>query len=417
MRQTRQTRQTRKLARPLLFAVCCIFLFWHVQIGLDLFSAIGDDETSSSSSSSIRSCSRKERDAINNALPDVDCSASKYPWQNKCPISQITGCPDTTSWLDRYYQDEYHRRDDDDHDSFVAINIGCNKGFDAVNLLRMGSNDATISRSQWNDAMPQPMLPSNCQQDREESQYQIVEEDNGPIRKRNNNAQVICVEPLTATYTALQNAATTTKYNDRGLTIFQYALNNNPHTNYTLFPKVIATNQNSSLTSAAAVVGAEKEGGGNCYSRRPTRQARLREMCEPVPTTQLDTLVEQQGLGDKRINILLVDVEGWDFEVLKGGTKTLRRTAYLEFEYNWRGKWAEDDKALQTAIDMLDKMDFTCYWPGKRQLWRITGCWLPHYQGLFWSNVVCVNRILAPTLAERMEKVFLETIGNGKQQQ
>jgi hypothetical protein len=39
------------------------------------------------------------------------------------------------TWLDQFYQQDYRGT------GFIAINIGCNKGFDAVNLLRMGSND------------------------------------------------------------------------------------------------------------------------------------------------------------------------------------------------------------------------------------------------------------------------------------
>ena len=385
----RPSRRRTKAVFLLVPIIGVTLVFWRIQEGINLVIPEVARE-------GIPKCTKQQLKAINTALPDLDhrCSDDKYPWQNKCPISKITGCPEQT-WLDQYYQYDYRGT------GFTAVNIGCNKGFDAVNLLRMGSNDETITRSKWNESMPQNMQPSNCQQDREESQYQIIE--GSTIRK----AQVYCIEPLSATFVALQDAAQKTSYHRRGLHVFQYAVNNDHDVNFTMFPKAPHSQNGTTL------LGAEKEGGGNCYSRRPTRQARLQQLCEPVPTTRLDNFVQNQGLLRNRIDVLLIDVEGWDYEVLKGGRYTLQHTAYLEFEYNWRGPWKQEkkEKPLLQAISMLNEMHFTCYWPGRDQLWRITGCWLQHYEGLFWSNVVCVNRILAPTLAERMENAFLATIG------
>jgi FkbM family methyltransferase len=327
-------------------------------------------------------------------------------WYNKCPISQITGCPDSSAWLDWYHQQQ--ATSNEKNNNFVAINIGCNKGFDAVNLLRMGSNDDAITRTAWSAKLLSssdgaPMLPSNCQQNSDATQYQIV---NSAKKK---DAVVFCVEPLSGTYQALRDAAKHTEYDQRGLHVLQLALNNE-EPNTTLFPKA---------DNSSSLLGAEKEGGNSCYSRRPSRAARLRENCEPVATTRLDRMVQQEEAlrTASDIHVLLVDVEGWDFEVLQGGMGTLKKTHYIEFEYNWRGMWwmRKEEKPLRMAIDMLhNELHFTCYWPGgskEGQLWRITGCFLPHYDGLFWSNVVCVNRELAPDLAERMEDIFLKTIG------
>ena len=62
------------------------------------------------------------------------------------------------------------------------------------------------------------------------------------------------------------------------------------------------------------------------------------------------------------------------------------------------------------AIDYLDEIGFTCYWAGRGELWRITQCWQRHYGGVFWSNVACAHRRLAPSLLEKMETVFLDTV-------
>ena len=106
---------------------------------------------------------------------------------------------------------------------------------------------------------------------------------------------------------------------------------------------------------------------------------------------------------------------GFDMDVLRGGKTALRRVEYLEFEYNWMGTWK--DQKLSTLIDMLDRNGFTCYWPGSENhnIWRITGCWLDHYDIHFWSNVACANRNLegAQDIAESMEKLFVYTLSKG----
>ena len=67
-------------------------------------------------------------------------------------------------------------------------------------------------------------------------------------------------------------------------------------------------------------------------------------------------------------------------------------------------------KPLKSAIDYLDEIGFTCYWAGSEELWRITDCWHPHYDGIYWSNVACANRRLVPVLVQKMETLFLETV-------
>lgn len=117
------------------------------------------------------------------------------------------------------------------------------------------------------------------------------------------------------------------------------------------------------------------------------------------------------------INYLSVDVEGYDYEVLMGGTQnnTLARVHYLEFEYNWVGPWKQ--QPLSEAIEYLyAQFGFVCYWAGFNDtIWRITNCWLEHFNMHFWSNVACVNRnVLAmQEVAEDMERLFLETLLRG----
>jgi len=86
------------------------------------------------------------------------------------------------------------------------------------------------------------------------------------------------------------------------------------------------------------------------------------------------------------ISLLSIDVEGFDFDVMLGGSKTLTRTEYLEFEYNnWKGSWGNQN--LLDAIKMLNGNGFNCYWAGVDRLWRIDeSCWLDHYNWHTWSK-------------------------------
>lgn len=82
--------------------------------------------------------------------------------------------------------------------------------------------------------------------------------------------------------------------------------------------------------------------------------------------------------------MLLIDTEGFDPLVLRGGVATLARTRYLEFEFHGIGPWLEN--RLVDVIDTLDKNGFDCYWAGKQRLWRITGCFDPSHVRAGWRR-------------------------------
>jgi hypothetical protein len=55
---------------------------------------------------------------------------------------------------------------------------------------------------------------------------------------------------------------------------------------------------------------------------------------------------------------------------------------------------------LSAILDLLNWLDFACCWAGNDKLWRATGCCCcRQHDGHSWSNVACVNRVLAPKLA------------------
>jgi len=205
-------------------------------------------------------------------------------------------------------------------------------------------------------------------------------------------AQMHCLEPLPKTYLALSKSASELKYFNHGLIAAHVAIAKEDGT--AKFPNTKAGRENESFASC---------------SRDPSK-------CVNVSMHSLDTYVKKNLPPNVSINMLNIDVEGFDMDVLLGGVdNTLHRVQYLEFEYNWMGSW--HNQKLSDLIQLLDEQfSFTCYWPGfNNNIWRITGCWLNHYDLHFWSNVACVNRKMedAREISENMEKLFLKTLKKG----
>jgi hypothetical protein len=163
-------------------------------------------------------------------------------------------------------------------------------------------------------------------------------------------------------------------------------------------------------------VGVENQGLSDCKGKHAAK-------CKPVQQFTLDSLVDTFVVKNSNnthdnniIDMISVDVEGFDWPVLLAGAISLRRTRYVELEYNWKGAWVQHK--LSEMIETMKERGFACYWAGDAgHLWRITDCWLPHYDLKFWSNVACVNVLLpdtvTPTLAARMEATFLDTVAAG----
>jgi FkbM family methyltransferase len=111
-----------------------------------------------------------------------------------------------------------------------------------------------------------------------------------------------------------------------------------------------------------------------------------------VNIVTLDQIVE--SLQTKKIDLLSIDAEGYDYLVFEGGHNTFLSVyvRFLEFEYHSVSPWPK--YSLHNLIRYLDVMTFDCYWQGNQgQLWRLTGCFHENYKvRATWSNVMCVNR-------------------------
>ena len=235
---------------------------------------------------------------------------------------------------------------------------------DAVDTLRMLSGDAKFDKSKWRDTLFQSKTAWKTDTNAGVCLQAVTPMFEIPEGTQAVDAKVHCIEPLPVTARQLSRSAAELGWAPDGLMVTHAA---------------VARENGMALFPDGGQIGKENNGIANgCKGN-----------CKNVTVYSLDTYVEKFVSPDVPINILSIDVEGFDSDVILGGNRTLRRVEYMEFEYNWMGSWK--NMPLSTLITHLDEMGFTCYWPGyDRTIWRITGCFLKHYDLHSWSNVVSV---------------------------
>jgi len=342
-------------------------------------------------SNSIMECTPELVAAISEQMPYNRCPENEVPCVSHC-IETV--CPEA-SWLERYYSEVVPQLP---LTPFVGLSVGCNKGLDAVDTLRMGSNNPRFTKEEWRDAMfgDDIMSRFNSGACNQGSGPTFPLTDSNTFQRQ---AVMHCIEPVPATVERLQSSAQSLGWDtsDQRLVISPFAISKQDDSGL-YFP----TN---------AEPGKETLSFAHCVNPL------LRDHfgCKQVPVYSLDTygsefMIDELSNQDQNINVLSVDAEGYDFDILQGGHTMLSRAEYLEFEFHRYGQWKE--QSLKDAVDMLDNIGFTCYWAGKGKLWRMTGqnCFLDHYETKCWSNVACANRKLVPKLLDIMEETFMTTI-------
>ena len=352
----------------------------------------------------VRRCSAEDLSHVRTDLPrSRSCGgkSDKHMFMQKCSITVATKCPDP-SWLNEYYDTMTQQ---DQKEPFLAINVGCNKGFDALRLLRLGSRNEQVTTSTWKNAMQQSsdsaIRPGVCGQDSGEDDVPVGGKTTSTLR----DATVHCLEPMPLTVPVLRGARNISGYDD--IVISQVAASSSSGS--TWFPA--AQLHPGDAAHHQVKVGTENVGIDNCNG---LSEEERKSKCEEVPLMTLDEYAEKHiSPSSSRVNVLLTDVEGYDFEVLLGASVLLDRIEYLEFEYNWIGAWGArgSNSTMRSAVRYLAKHGFVCYWAGEKKLWRISKCWLKLYKFKFWSNVACVNEQLAPKrFVDIMERTFNDTI-------
>ena len=346
----------------------------------------------------LEQCSPEQLAIIKKQLPPDECLENKrQQHRQRCSFTYASRCPDAV-WLEDFYTDIHSKTSSSQLQSpFVSLFIGCNKGFDAFNALRMGSGNRHFEKANWRKAITKRVEDSGgrlhhsvCNQDAE-PQFPLPE---SSPNSTHTDAIVHCIEPMPQTYKTLRMTASSL---------------NMSTDNFKVVNAAFSQKDGSIPFPAGARVGQENQGIANCGGPNDPR-------CVNVKMYSLDTYVDENISPNATINYLSVDVEGYDMDVLLGGYRTaLPRTQYLEFEYNWVGPWAK--QKLSDLIPVLESnFGFACYWPGNDgNIWRITKCFLDHYDIHFWSNVACVNRNFeeARPIAEKMEMMFMQTLEKG----
>jgi len=338
-------------------------------------------------------CTSEQQDNIRYQLPPNRCMRTRdYPWQNRCSFSYATRCPDAI-WLTEYYNEERQRSYSSSQQS-TAIYVGCNKGMDAINTLRMMSSNKAIDKELWRDTLfaNRTVHYGHCNQENE-PQYEI------PKNHQQRQAKVYCIEAMPNSAEELWKTSQMLGWQEK-LIVTNAAMASTDGMAY--FPYKQA--------NVADVIGLETAGIDNCRSKQE------REFCKQIPKHKLETYVARFVENGTPINLLSIDVEGFDWDVILGASAILDRVHYIEFEYSWKGTWKETD--LSSAIDTLKSRGFVCYFAGTfGNIWRITDCFMDYYNLKFWSNVACVSLKHAEveSMAKRMEELFRETLASARQ--
>jgi FkbM family methyltransferase len=356
--------------------IMAAFALIHL-FGLRNSIPVGKPAATDEASIVIEACSASQLEIIQKQLPSEQCL---HLQEHDCSFSYATRCSEST-WLYEYYRETKTTRQ-----PRQAIYVGCNKAMDAVNTMRMLSMNATYDKIQWKDAFfnSGPADGGVCGQSFDPN-FEI------PQDMIPTQVHVHCIEAMPATARELARTAGSLNYGS-SLHVVHAAMSSVDGT--IMFPDF--------------AMGTEYLGIGDCTLREDGTPARE---CVEVPQYKLDTYVKNHVDTTFPIDILSIDVEGYDPAVLAGANETLSKVSYLEFEHHNKGAWLQ--KSLGSVVQELHEQDFVCYWAGRAgNLWRLTDCWLDYFNTKVWSNVACVKR-KNTDLLRRMEAYFMATLAAG----
>ena len=110
--------------------------------------------------------------------------------------------------------------------------------------------------------------------------------------------------------------------------------------NFALLKENIDLNDRSTVRAFNLAV-AGREGTMRLFLYKKYNQGRHSLIAGPkseesvdVPTVVLDQFMQRQGLGDRAIKFLKIDIEGFEFTALKGARETLSRTEFVLSEFS-----------------------------------------------------------------------------------
>jgi len=129
-----------------------------------------------------------------------------------------------------------------------------------------------------------------------------------------------------------------------------------------LLNRNLAINKVIKAVVNVSAVGAQR-GRARLYNYRSTNYGRHTLLtdygygsCE-VPLVDLDSALDVLGLGDRRVLVLKVDVEGYEPAVIEGAARTLARTDAVVLEYS-PGLWEAGQASADAMMKRLDAANF-----------------------------------------------------------
>jgi FkbM family methyltransferase len=286
--------------------------------------------------------------------------AAQHPVQN-------SNCPELSKLIDAYIRSippEKH---------VTVVTVGCNKGYDFINLVRHWSRDEAYSAQKLREKhfllglrrRGVGLCNSGTKPD--------VDVRNHVFGTRHVSAW--CFEPMAANFEILNKSFTALGY-AQSVHLVHAAVSS--HNAKAYFPRMKPGMESASLNHDA-----------DADSESHESHLHKRAVFDLVDVVTLD-----DALGEvDTIDHLSIDTEGNDMRVLYGAMRLLagKRVRFLQFEYHSVNHWAHTD--LSDVIDVLDQLGYDCYFAGiQGQLWRVTGCWHDSYHKKAWSNVVCAAR-------------------------
>jgi FkbM family methyltransferase len=248
-------------------------------------------------------------------------------------------------------------------EEFVYVEIGCNKGTDALLNLRAFTGNTTVNIDAWQAATK--LEGFACPIDSE--RWKGLKQNNTRKANRYNHH---CIEAARENAAPVSEAAKKLGYHELGLLVHHAAVSSSSGPGIIKFPVVPA--------------GAEAVGIG-------TDNTQFSEFND-VQVITVDEFVAENEI--KQMDVLKIDTEGNDPMVIIGALRSLAylKPRYLQFENHGVGRWATF--LLKDVIDILDSLSYECFWAtNSGKLIRITMCWSEEYSKIKnWSNIACHHR-------------------------
>ena len=355
-------------------------------------------------------CTLEQLGVVSKQLPPEGCvKREKRPWvYGECSFANRTICGNANP---HWFYDFIQQSKSVD-EPFRGIIIGCNKGYEAVELLRIvspPSENKIYDWRKWRDT-----FSSNADEDLHDDVDNSTDCSINGAATSNTRAtetkkvHVYCIEAMPKTIVRLKTTKKKLGYGDElDITEMVVADQVVSHGVPVLMTDVIGA---TSIGPYHWKRKCRKKGANNCTN---VFQGSIDQFVESKPDLRAISNDTETGLNTSPlIQYMSITAEGSDYDILKGTAKNLARIQYIDFGYHYHFHWGSKD--LKDLIFRLKKKGFVCYFTGSNgeDMWRITDCWQEHYGIKFKATIGCANANIpeAEPLLERMEETFLRTL-------